>query len=268
MKSERMMKLTTSEIRSIVRKTLEEMKLGLASSRFPERSLDEPEPKNPMYLPRKEPDYRHFPDANAMHNDDWKRQWSAKNVSQPKISNAFQSLYDFIFPGEDSGDEEYEHVEDYEIADDLKRVETRQRKGNALNEFISLILESMCPGCGDKGAHVGLYAVECGNTECKFFSQKQFDLNTDIDKTELEQPKDISWGAWSEPRMPLSAQEVKNRFPDAWYEWHDKYTRSSRSAANHFTEDSNGVLGVETGPDDPPWLWDKLQKRWNQETNS
>ena len=93
--------MTIREIRMLVRRTINEMKLGLSSSR--PSSMEQP-----RYLPR--PTLLRFePDENALQKDRVSR--SGSNASDPLMG-----LYDFMY-GDDSDEES---VEDYEIAQDLE----------------------------------------------------------------------------------------------------------------------------------------------------
>lgn len=42
-----------------------------------------------------------------------------------------------------------------------------------LMETKVMLVEGVCPGCGSKGAYIGMNDVECDNPKCKHFSQKQ-----------------------------------------------------------------------------------------------
>jgi len=45
-----------------------------------------------------------------------------------------------------------------------------------LREYVKRVLaESVCPGCGNKDAYIGINAVECPNASCSFFSKRQQD---------------------------------------------------------------------------------------------
>ena len=95
--------MTIREIRTLVRRTIREMKLGLSSSR--PGSMEQP-----RYLPRPVP-VRFEPDEPALRRDRVSRNDSS-------ASDPLMGLYDFIY-GDDSDDEE--SVEDYEIAHDLEK---------------------------------------------------------------------------------------------------------------------------------------------------
>lgn len=40
--------------------------------------------------------------------------------------------------------------------------------------IVSILRESVCPGCGDTDAYVGMNDVECPNQQCSNFSKRQY----------------------------------------------------------------------------------------------